>query len=571
VSTISKGLGSLLLEAGLIDDSQLARALSDQAETHERLGRVLTRLHFVSEADITRILSEQLHIPVFDPGHEKVTPEALALVPGDLARRYNLLPVHVENGRIRVAMADPLNLDALDDLRVTTGKTVEAMIGPESVIHDTRERHYSRLEGSREVQEALDLASLVLGEDEFSEEEELNAEEAKRRSEDAPIINLVDQMISQAVKEGATDIHVEPYERQLVIRYRVDGLLYDAVTPPRKVYTGVITRIKILAEMDIAERRAPQGGRLTKRLDGKEVDIRVSTIPTVHGEKAVLRLLDKTDFSYDLRSLGFEERELRMFQHAIRQPYGMILLSGPTGSGKSTTLYAALREIRTTALNIVTVEDPVEYHMSRINQVQVSERKNLTFSAALRTFLRQDPDVIMVGEIRDSDTAEIAVRAAMTGHMVYSTIHANDAPSTAVRLVSLGVETYQAASAMTLVAAQRLVRRVCSFCAEPYQPPEEMLLPFGLRAEELAGATFLRGVGCGECKDRGYRGRTALLELMAMDRDLRDLVAERASSDVLRREALAKGMRSLKQCGLTKALRGETTVEEVLRVCLEEE
>jgi type IV pilus assembly protein PilB len=560
------------LEAGLIDAAQLKRALAEQAESNERLGRVFTRLKMVTEDDLTRILSDQLEIPVFDPGQHKVSAEALAAVPGDLARKYNLLPVQIENGQIQVAMADPLNLDALDDLRVTTGRSVQPMIGPESVVNDARERHYGRLEGSREVQEALDLASLALGVDDRTDvDDELNAEEAKRRSEDAPIINLVDQMIGQAIKEGATDIHVEPYERNLIIRYRVDGLLYDAVAPPRKVYTGVITRIKILADMDIAERRAPQGGRLTKRIDGREVDIRVSTVPTIHGEKAVLRLLDKTDFNFDFTSLGFEKRELVLFHQAIRQPYGMILLSGPTGSGKSTTLYAALQEIRDTALNIMTVEDPVEYHMSRINQIQVNERKNVTFASALRTFLRQDPDVIMVGEIRDQETADIAVRASMTGHMVYSTIHANDAPSTAVRLVSLGVEPFQAASAITLVAAQRLVRRVCSFCAEPYRPREEMLLPFHLHPEELDGATFMRGAGCGECKDRGYRGRTALLELMVMDRDLRDMVAEHATADTLRREAIAKGMKTLKQGGLAKAMRGQTTVEEVLRVCLEED
>jgi type II secretory ATPase GspE/PulE/Tfp pilus assembly ATPase PilB-like protein len=377
-------------------------------------------------------------------------------------------------------------------------------------------------------------------------------------------------MIGQAIKEGATDIHVEPFEHNLVIRYRVDGLLYDAVTPPRKVYTGVITRIKILADMDIAERRAPQGGRLTKRVDGREVDIRVSTVPTIYGEKAVLRLLDKTEFNFDLQSLGFEEHELHQFHDAIRQPYGMILLSGPTGSGKSTTLYAALQEIRDTALNIMTVEDPVEYHMPRINQIQVNERKQVSFASALRTFLRQDPDIIMVGEIRDQETAEIAVRAAMTGHMVYSTIHANDAASTAVRVVSLGVEPFQAASAMSLVAAQRLVRRVCTFCRERYEPPEEMLLAFGVHRRDLPQATFMRGVGCGECKERGYRGRTALLELMTLDREIRDLVAEHAPADVLRRESIRKGMKTLKQSGLAKALRGETTVEEVLRVCLEE-
>ncbi len=570
MSTNPRGLGSLLLEAGLIQEAQLGHALEEHVRTHERLGQVLVRLRIVTENEVTRILSAQLRIPLFDPGKDKVAPEALAIVPADLARKYNVLPLSIDNGNIRVAMADPLNLDALDDLRVITRRRVDPVIGPESVVTEARERHYGRLEGSREVQEALAQAAIVLGED-MTEEEDLDADEAKRRAEDAPIINLVNQVIGQALKEGATDIHVEPHERQLVIRYRVDGLLYDAVTPPRTVYTGVMTRIKILADIDIAERRAPQGGRFTVRAAGKEVDIRVSTLPTVHGEKAVLRLLDKTDFNYDLNSLGFEGDDLRLFRDAIKQPYGMVLLSGPTGSGKSTTLYAGLLEIRNPTINIMTVEDPVEYHMDRINQVQVNERKGVNFASALRTFLRQDPDVIMVGEIRDGETADIAVRAAMTGHMVFSTIHANDAPSTAVRLLSLKVEPFQAASAMTLVAAQRLVRRVCPYCAEPYEPPEDMLLAFGLHKKDLKGADFRKGRGCGECKDRGYRGRMAILEIMRMDAGLRDLVARNLPADAIREKAMAQGMQTLKQSGLAKASRGQTTIEEVLRVCLAEE
>ncbi len=571
MNTNPRGLGSLLLEAGLIQEAQLARALDEQARTQERLGAVLVRLAIISEADLTRILSVQLGIPLFDPGRDKITSEALAVVPADLARKYNVLPIALDNGSIRVALSDPLNLDALDDLRVVTHRQVMPMIGPESMVAEARERHYGRLEGSREVQVALEQAKVVLGEDVVEEDEELDADEAKKRSEDAPIINLVNQVVGQAMKEGATDIHVEPHERKLIIRYRVDGLLYDAVTPPRNVYTGVMTRIKILADMDIAERRSPQGGRFTVRSGGKEVDVRVSTLPTIHGEKAVLRLLDKTDFNFDLNSLGFEEGDLKLFRDAIRQPYGMVLLSGPTGSGKSTTLYSGIQEIRDPGINIMTVEDPVEYQMPRINQVQVNERKGLNFATALRTFLRQDPDVIMVGEIRDQDTAEIAVRAAMTGHMVFSTIHANDAPSTAVRLVSMGVEPFQAASAMTLVAAQRLVRRVCGYCAEPYEPDDEQLFAFGVHREDVAEATFMKGKGCGECKERGFRGRMAIVELLRMDRDIRDLVANNAPADRIRQAALARGMHTLKQSGLAKAQRGQTTIEEVLRVCLAEE
>jgi type IV pilus assembly protein PilB len=561
-------LGTLLLEAGIITPDQLNSALEEQSRSRERLGALLVRRGNVSETALVQVLSRQLEHPVFDPAQHQISYEALSAVPFEMARKYNCIPVGLENGRIVVAMSDTTDIDAILDIEAVSRRKVSPLIGLDSVIREARERHYGRLEGSREVEEALQQAAVVLAP---TSEEDVDADEAKKRSEDAPIVNLVNQIISQALSEGATDIHVEPQTDRLVIRYRVDGLLYDAVTPPLTVYTGVITRIKILAQMDIAERRAPQGGRFTVRRDREEVDVRVSTIPTIHGEKAVLRLLSKTSFSFKLEQLGFEGGDLAIFREAIRQPYGMVLLSGPTGSGKSTTLYAGILEVRDATRNIMTVEDPVEYHMARNNQVQVNERKGLDFASALRTFLRQDPDVIMVGEIRDKETAEISVRAAMTGHMVFSTIHANDAPSTAVRLVSLNVEPFQAASCMTLVAAQRLVRRVCPLCAVPYTPPPDLLLAFARRPEEFAGAAFKRGKGCPECKHRGYRGRTAILELMRMDPALRELVAERAPADQIRALALTQGMRTLKESGLAKAMRGETTVDEVLRVCLTEE
>jgi len=434
VQSAPRGLGGLLLEAGLITQDQLAQALHEQSQVGDRLGEILVRRNVVSEEHILQTLSLQLGIPRYIPGNGTIESEAIAAVPWDVAAKYNVLPLEVRDNEILVAMADPLNLDALDDLRVITGKSVRPLIGPTAAIRQTREQQYERLAGNQDIQSALEMATIVLGTDPV--DEELDEEEAKKRSEDAPIINLVNQVISQAVSEGATDIHVEPQERGLVIRYRVDGLLYDAIRPPRSVYTGVVTRIKILADMDIAERRSPQAGRFSVKTGTEEVDVRVSGIPTIHGEKMVLRLLRKTSFDFSLNSLGYEEGDLKLIREAIRQPYGMVLLSGPTGSGKSTTLYAAIQELRDSTVNIMTVEDPVEYQMTGINQVQVNERKGLTFAAALRTFLRQDPDVMMVGEIRDSETAEIAVRAAMTGHMVFSTIHANDAPSTAVRLVA---------------------------------------------------------------------------------------------------------------------------------------
>jgi type IV pilus assembly protein PilB len=562
------GLGTLLIEAGLITEDQLAEALEDQKSSQERLGTILVRRKAITEDVLIRTLSVQLEIPPYDPNIHKVTSEAVTAVPHELARKYGVLPLSIENGRIQVAMSDPLNLDALDDLRAVTRKTVDPVIGPASLLGETRETHYGRLEGSRDIQAALAQASIHLNVPEV--EDELDEEEAKKWSEDAPIVNLVNQVVSQAINERATDIHVEPQERDLIIRYRVDGLLYTALRPPRSVYTGVMTRIKILATMDISERRAPQAGRFSVRALDREVDVRVSTIPTIFGEKAVLRLLHKTGFDFSLNTLGYEDTDLKLFRDSIRQPFGMILLSGPTGSGKSTTLYAALQELRDPSVNIMTVEDPVEYHMGGINQTQVNERKGVSFAASLRTFLRQDPDVIMVGEIRDRETGEIAVRAAMTGHIVFSTIHANDAPSTAARLVTLGVESFQAASALNLVAAQRLVRRNCSFCAVPYTPPEEMLLAFGLHPEDLGDAQFKKGKGCAECKDRGYRGRVAIVELMKMDRAIRDLVAQNATSDAIRDAALARNMQTLKTSGLKKAQRGITTIEEVLRVCLDD-
>ncbi|HEX9900925.1 MAG TPA: GspE/PulE family protein, partial [Candidatus Methylomirabilis sp.] len=540
-----KGLGGLLLQAGLISKEQLAHALHEQLQTQERLGEILVRRALVSEESILNTLSTQLGVPRFVPGTVTISPEAIAAVPRDVAAKYNVLPLEIRNGEITVAMVDPLNLDALDDLRVITGKTVRPLIGAMHAIKQTREVQYERQAGSQDIESALQQATIILGDDTPSEEE-LNEEEAKKRSEDAPIINLVNQIISQAVNEGATDIHVEPQDRHLLIRYRVDGLLYDAIRPPRSLYTGVITRIKILSDMDIAERRAPQAGRFSVKTGGEEVDVRVSGIPTIHGEKIVMRLLKKTSFDFRLNSLGFEEGDLKLFREAIRQPYGMVLLSGPTGSGKSTTLYAGIQELRDSTVNIMTVEDPVEYQMPGINQVQVNERKGVTFAAALRTFLRQDPDVMMVGEIRDGETAEIAVRAAMTGHMVFSTIHANDAPSTAVRLVAAGAEPFQAASALTLVAAQRLVRKICPHCVEPAVPSDDMQLIFRLTPQDIAEAQFMHGRGCAECKQRGFRGRIAIVELMTVTKQISELIANKASADAVRTAALAQNMQTLK-------------------------
>jgi type IV pilus assembly protein PilB len=570
------GLGDLLLREGLISTEQLQEALAEQAGTRERLGEILRRRGYISPDDLLNALARQLDLTLFEPARDAVETAALELVPLEFARRHDVLPICLTDEYFRVAMSDPLDLEAMDHLRRVAAKAhrmVEILLASPDVLEKARESHYGLVEGSRSVSRLIDKVVDELGVKPVSEDE-ADEGEAQRRAQDAGVVNLVDQIVAQALQERATDIHIEPQEHTLDIRYRVDGLLAKALTPPRAVYTGTVTRIKILANMDIAERRAPQDGRFTHRGNGHEVDIRVSAIPTIHGEKLVLRLLDKTNFNFSLRDLGFSAEDYRAFKEAIHHPYGMVLLSGPTGSGKTTTLYSSLLELRDETLNVTTIEDPVEYQIGGINQVQVNARKNVTFPTALRSFLRQDPDVIMVGEIRDQDTADIAVRAALTGHMVFSTIHANDAPTTATRLVSMGAEPFMTASALTLVAAQRLVRRSCPHCLQEYQPAEEGLLALAgpADADTMArNSTFRRGIGCVACKGRGFLGRIAIIERMALSADLRQLIAENRPAGEIRELAVRQGMSTLRESGLEKARAGVTTVEEVLRVCLSDE
>lgn len=561
-------LGDLLIREGVINHEQLREALAEQVKTRERLGAILCRKGHIQEEDLLRALAHQLGLREFDPARDGIESKALELVPVEFANRHDLMPIRMTADQLTVAMSDPLDVVGLDHLRSLAKLDIEILLAPTKKLEELRRHHYGRVQGSRNVQQAVAQAVVELGQVET--EEELDEDEAKRRAQDAPIVKLVEQMIVQALNERATDIHIEPGELDLVIRYRVDGLLYVALKPPRQVYMGLSSRVKILANMDIAERRTAQDGRFTVRSNGREVDVRVSSVPTIHGEKLVLRLLDKGGFNFALTDLGFSQSDYETFLESIRQPYGMILLSGPTGSGKTTTLYASILELWDESRNFMTVEDPVEYHMSAVNQVQVNPRKNVTFSNALRSFLRQDPDTIMVGEIRDGETAELAVRAALTGHMVFSTIHANDAPSTAVRLLSMGAEPFQAASALTLVAAQRLVRRNCIHCLEEYSPPEDLLLLVQntLGDASLADRRFLRGKGCAECRGRGFVSRIAIIEMMRMTSGLRQMVARNHPADEIREAAMSEGMRTLRRSGFEKALDGITTVEEVLRVCL---
>jgi type IV pilus assembly protein PilB len=564
-----KKIGELLIEAKKATREQIDLALREQAKSGKPLGTILVEQGVLSEPDLVRFLSEQLAIPVLDPTKIRPDPQVAFLIPRTVADRHNVLPLARENGDLVVVMADPLDLVALDDIRSATQSPIRKMIGRPADIERLRDRVYREQEGTRNIIEAMDKASVEVSQRETADDD-IDTDDAVRKAEDAPVVELVRSVITQAIFERATDIHVEPTEQAVTIRFRVDGLLYDALTPPKGLATGLLTRIKILANMDIAERRKPQDGRFSVHFKGKEVDVRVSTLPCLHGEKAVLRLLDKTAFDLDLTKLGFEADMLAAFRRAIHQPYGMVILSGPTGAGKSTTLYAALGEVKSTTLNVTTIEDPIEYMIPRINQVQVNPRKELTFATALRYMMRQDPDVIMVGEIRDTETAEMAVRAAMTGHIVFSTVHANDAPSTATRLVTMGVEPFQAASALSLVVAQRLVRRICPHCRTEVTPPEEKILGLGLATSKIQPEHYYEGKGCQECRMRKYLGRVAIFEMLEVDAEVKDLIAERAPAQTITQVATRRGMLTLRESGLRKIGAGITTVDEVLRVCLQE-
>jgi len=569
-------LGDILVRDGLIEPGTLIEILVEQADAKEQLGEVLLERGIITQEIFLDAVAKHLGYGRFDPNQNSVENEALELVPVEFARRHNVLPLNLDETRLHVAMTYPVDIEALDHLQgfaKEIHKEVQVVLAMPQELDEIRESAYSKIERTRNLSNIIDQVVSEVGGVSYGDEDP-DEEEAARRAEDAGIVNLVDQVIAQALQERATDIHIEPQEHGLVIRFRVDGLLYDALKPPHAVYTGTISRIKILSNMDIAERRTAQDGRFTFRNGGQEVDIRVSSVPTVHGEKIVMRLLDKTNFNFSLRDLGLSEEDYQDFQKAIRHPFGMILLSGPTGSGKTTTLYSSLLELRDETLNITTIEDPVEYQMDRINQVQVNTRKDVSFSNALRAFLRQDPDVIMVGEVRDGETADISIRAALTGHLVFSTIHANDAPSTATRLVSMGSEPFMTASALTLVAAQRLIRRNCPHCLTEYQPADEVLLAVGDPGGTGAAGSkhrFLKGAGCPACKGRGYYGRVAIIEKMMLTPQLRQLVAESRPASEIREVAISQGMKTLKQNGLMKAMQGVTTPEEVLRVCLSDE
>ena len=556
----SRRLGELLMERAGLTPEQVAHALAARTDPRERLGQVIVRLGYLTEADVVQALAQQFGLPVADV--QRLTGanrEAVQLVPEQLARQAHVLALAREGNTLEIAVGDPLDVLSLDHLRALTGCALRVWVAQPSEVAEAIEQFYSELRATEHLGAILDNIDVTA----TGAEEEVDLAALRQQVEDAPVVRLVNLMIAEAIDARASDIHVEPARDRVTIRFRIDGVLHEVMKPPTNLQMAIISRIKVLADLDIAVRLLPQDGRLSVHLPDREVDLRVSTLPTSHGEKVVLRLFDKSAFERRVENLGLEGETLEAFRDAIRQPYGMILISGPTGSGKTTTLYSALQDIKSVHRNLVTVEDPIEYHIEGVAQVHANQKVGMTFARALRSILRQDPVVIMVGEIRDSETADIAVKSALTGHLVFSTVHANDAPGTLTRLADMGVPRYLVGSAMSLVMAQRLVRRVCERCKELVLPEPELLAMFGPDADLLRGHPVPRGRGCMACKQTGYAGRVALFEVLALNRPIRRLVLDGANEDDIKKRAIADGFITLRKAGIRKAIEGITTLDEV--------
>ncbi len=556
-------LGELLVRESMINIDQLKKAQEEQRKSGGRLGSSLVKLGMIEESELTSFLSKQYGVPAIDLSEFEIDQEVINLVPREVAEKHSLIPFNRSGSTISVAMSDPSNIFAIDDIKFVTGYNVEVMVASEQSIRGALERYYVQKVSYETVMEGFDVNEVGLAE----EEGEVDVVDLEKSSEEAPVIRLVNLVLLDAIKKGASDIHIEPYEKEFRVRYRIDGILYEVMKPPMKLKNAIISRVKIMSELDIAERRLPQDGRIKLKLGkGREMDFRVSVLPTLFGEKVVMRLLDKSNLQLDMTKLGFDPEPLKWFKDAIKAPYGMMLVTGPTGSGKTTTLYSALSELNQTVVNITTAEDPVEYNLKGINQVQMHEEIGLNFAAALRSFLRQDPNIIMVGEIRDFETAEIAVKAALTGHLVLSTLHTNDAPSTISRLLNMGVEPFLVTASVVMILAQRLARRICPDCKQPITVPDQSLLDLGIKPEEIAGLTLYKGTGCRNCASTGYKGRVALYEVMPFWEPLKEMVLNGASTVEIKLEAIRLGMKSLRMSGVQKLREGHTTVEEVVRV-----
>jgi type IV pilus assembly protein PilB len=561
---VNEKIGELLVKENLLTAQQLRAARDGARSKGSRLGAEITQLGFLDEAELTEFVAKQYGVPSINLEEFEIDRAVIELIPEEVAQKHTVLPVNRAGSTLILATADPSNIFALDDIKFLTGYNIQPVVAAEAAIKRAIDRYYDQASNLEEVMEGFDDSDIDL----IQGEADLDAAELAKASEDAPVVKLVNLVLTDAVKKNASDIHIEPYEKSFRVRYRIDGVLYEVMKPPLKLKNAITSRVKIMSELDIAERRLPQDGRIKLKMGrGKEMDFRVSVLPTLFGEKIVLRLLDKSNLQLDMTKLGFETGQLDTFQKCIHLPFGMVLVTGPTGSGKTTTLYSGLSELNKTSENLSTAEDPVEFNLPGINQVQMHEEIGLNFAAALRSFLRQDPDIIMVGEIRDFETAEIAVKAALTGHMVLSTLHTNDAPSTVNRLLNMGIEPFLVSSAVNCIVAQRLARKICENCKET--DPEvsrEMLTDAGLTDDVAASVAPVKGKGCGNCSDTGYKGRLAVYEVMELREELKEFVLNGASALELKREAIRLGMKTLRQSALSKVVEGITTLNEVLRI-----
>ncbi|MCP4868922.1 MAG: type IV-A pilus assembly ATPase PilB [Proteobacteria bacterium] len=560
-------LGELLLREKLITPLQLQQAIEEQKTVGGRLGYQLTKMGFIEENELTAFLSKQYGVPSIDLNEFDIEPDIIKLIPKEVVLKHQVIPVNRTGSTLIVAMADPSNIFAIDDIKFLTGYNVEVVVASEQAIEASVEKYYTS-------NVTFDDVMLDFDDDEVDivdADEDINELDLEKSAGDAPVIKLVNLILLDAIRKGASDIHVEPFEKQLRVRYRIDGMLYEVMKPPVKLKHAITSRIKIMSQLDIAERRLPQDGRIKLKMGkNKEMDFRVSVLPVLWGEKIVLRLLDKSNLQLDMTKLGFEEKTLESFKKAIHTPYGMILVTGPTGSGKTTTLYSVLSELNRSDVNISTAEDPVEYNLFGINQVQMHDDIGLNFSSALRSFLRQDPDIILVGEIRDFETAEIGIKAALTGHLVLSTLHTNDAPSSISRLLNMGIEPFLVAASVVLIAAQRLTRKMCQDCKEPIEVPPQVLLDLGVHPDEVDEVTVFKGAGCRSCNGTGFRGRIAVYEIMTMTEELREFVLNGASTLEVKREAIRQGMQTLRASAINKLREGVTSLDEVARMTAED-
>jgi type IV pilus assembly protein PilB len=568
---MSQRLGDLLIKEKVITAEQLEEATKLQKESHSRLASALVKLGFLSDEDVTNFLSRQYGVPAINLSYFEIDSAVVKLIPYETAKRYQILPLSRVGASLTIAMVDPTNVFAMDDIKFMTGFNIEPVVASESSIIEGIDKAYgtTKEEELEQVMQSMNDAGENPDVEVQNEEQEIELRELEKAADEAPIVKLVNLVLTDAVKRGASDIHMEPYEKEFRVRFRIDGILHLIMNPPLKLKDAITSRLKIMAKLDISEKRLPQDGRIMLKMQiggkKKQLDFRVSTLPTLWGEKIVLRLLDKENLRLDMTKLGFEQESLTKFEKAILKPYGMVLVTGPTGSGKTNTLYSAISRLNTPDTNIMTAEDPVEFQLGGVNQVQMKEQIGLNFAAALRAFLRQDPNIILVGEIRDFETAEIAIKAALTGHLVLSTLHTNGAPETITRLMNMGIEPFLVATSVHLICAQRLIRRICKDCSEPVEMPVQALIDEGFTPEEAKTVQIMKGKGCATCNKTGYKGRTGLYEVMEVDDEIRELVLVGASALELKKKAIERGMITLRRSGLIKVAQGWTTLEEVAR------